>query len=160
MRDVTNRTYAEIEVGATESAKHTMTVNEIEGLALVAGEVDPFHVEGRADAAGPTAPGAAAIALVSNLVLRRMPGPGAVIAETELHYAGTIAVGDELTATVTAKHKRAKDRRITFACRCVNQRGEVLVDGHAHVIAPTDVAWIDWAATHGVPPDVLGLPSN
>lgn len=29
-----------------------------------------------------------------------------------------------------------------------------------HVIAPTDVAWIDWAATHGVPPDVLGLPSN
>ncbi|MBL8547456.1 MAG: hypothetical protein JNL81_13405 [Hyphomonadaceae bacterium] len=29
-----------------------------------------------------------------------------------------------------------------------------------HVIAPTDVAWIDWAATHGVPPDILGLPSN
>ncbi|MGD9980203.1 MAG: hypothetical protein AB7H66_01540 [Hyphomonadaceae bacterium] len=29
-----------------------------------------------------------------------------------------------------------------------------------HVIAPTDVAWIDWAARHGVPPDVLGLPSN
>ena len=48
MRDVTNRTYAEIEVGATESAKHTMTMNEIEGLALVAGEVDPFHEIGRA----------------------------------------------------------------------------------------------------------------
>ena len=29
-----------------------------------------------------------------------------------------------------------------------------------HVIAPTDVAWLDWAATHGVPPDILGLPSN
>lgn len=29
-----------------------------------------------------------------------------------------------------------------------------------HVIAPTDVAWIDWAARHGVPPDILGLPSN
>lgn len=29
-----------------------------------------------------------------------------------------------------------------------------------HVIAPTDVAWLDWAAGHGVPPDVLGLPSN
>lgn len=29
-----------------------------------------------------------------------------------------------------------------------------------HVIAPTDVAWIDWAASHGVPPDILGLPSN
>lgn len=29
-----------------------------------------------------------------------------------------------------------------------------------HVIAPTDVAWIDWPGRHGVPPDVLGLPSN
>ena len=29
-----------------------------------------------------------------------------------------------------------------------------------HVIAPTDVAWIEWASRHGVPPDVLGLPSN
>lgn len=29
-----------------------------------------------------------------------------------------------------------------------------------HVIAPTDVAWIDWASRHGVPPDILGLPSN
>lgn len=29
-----------------------------------------------------------------------------------------------------------------------------------HVIAPTDVAWIDWASRHGVPPDVLDLPSN
>ncbi|MBK7332205.1 MAG: bifunctional enoyl-CoA hydratase/phosphate acetyltransferase [Betaproteobacteria bacterium] len=137
MRDVTNRTFSEIRIGTTESAKHTMTMNEIEGLALVAGEVDPFHVEGRTDAAGPTAPGAAAIALVSNLLLRRMPGPGTTIAETELHYAGTIAVGDELSSTVTAKKKRAKDHRITFACRCVNQRGEVLVEGLAHVVAPT-----------------------
>jgi hypothetical protein len=29
-----------------------------------------------------------------------------------------------------------------------------------HVIAPTDVAWIEWAGRHGVPPDILGLPSN
>ncbi|MEZ5956192.1 MAG: hypothetical protein R3C27_03140 [Hyphomonadaceae bacterium] len=29
-----------------------------------------------------------------------------------------------------------------------------------HVVAPTDVAWIDWASRHGVPPDILGLPSN
>jgi hypothetical protein len=29
-----------------------------------------------------------------------------------------------------------------------------------HAIGPTDVAWIEWAAEHGVPPDILGLPSN
>ena len=136
MRDITNRTYAEIEVGATVTAKHTMTMNEIEGLALVAGEVDPFHVEGRTDAEGPTAPGAAAVALLSNLILRRMPGPGSMICETALHYRGSVAVGDELTSTITVRAKRAKDRRVTFACHCENQRGEVLVDGLAYVTAP------------------------
>ncbi len=27
-----------------------------------------------------------------------------------------------------------------------------------HVIAPTDVAWVDWAARHGVPAGVIGTP--
>jgi hypothetical protein len=29
-----------------------------------------------------------------------------------------------------------------------------------HAIGPTDVAWIEWASEHGVPADILGLPSN
>jgi hypothetical protein len=29
-----------------------------------------------------------------------------------------------------------------------------------HAIGPTDVPWIEWASEHGVPPDILGLPSN
>ncbi len=29
-----------------------------------------------------------------------------------------------------------------------------------YAIGPTDVAWIEWAGEHGVPPDILGLPSN
>ena len=37
---------------------------------------------------------AAAAALVSNLLLRRLPGPGSAIVETKLHYDGAIAVGD------------------------------------------------------------------
>jgi hypothetical protein len=29
-----------------------------------------------------------------------------------------------------------------------------------YAIGPTDVAYIEWAGEHGVPPDILGLPSN
>jgi hypothetical protein len=29
-----------------------------------------------------------------------------------------------------------------------------------HAIGPTDVPYIEWAGEHGVPPDILGLPSN
>jgi len=133
---VANRIYAELAVGARETIRHTMTSTEIEGLALVAGDLDPFHIEGGRDRGGPVAPGAAAIALVSNLLLRRLPGPGTTIADTAMHYAGTINVGDELTATVTVRQKIARGRRVAFDCRCENQRGEVLVEGIAHVVAP------------------------
>lgn len=133
---VANRTYAELAVGDRETIRHTMTATEIEGLALVAGDLDPFHVEGSRERQGPVAPGAAAIAMVSNLLLRRLPGPGTTIADTAMHYAGSIAVGDELTATVIVRQKTAKGCRVAFDCRCENQRGEVLVEGIAHVVAP------------------------
>jgi phosphotransacetylase/acyl dehydratase len=113
-----------------------MTAVEIEGLALVAGDVDRFHLEGGGRAEGPAAPGAAAVALVSNLLLRRLPGPGAAIVETHLHYAGAIAVGDTLTATVVAQAKDAATRAVTFDCTCVNQHGDTLVHGSTIVVAP------------------------
>jgi phosphate acetyltransferase len=136
MADYTNRTFDEIDVGARESITRVMTAVEIEGLALVAGDVDRFHLEGGGRADGPAAPGAAAVALVSNLLLRRLPGPGAAILETRLHYAGAIAVGDALTATVIARAKDAASRTIAFDCTCINQHGEALVEGSTTVIAP------------------------
>jgi phosphate acetyltransferase len=137
-QQVANRPYAELAIGASETSRHTMAVAEIESLALVAGAVDPEHLEGGAHdaAASPTAPGTAAIALISNLLLRRLPGPGTVIVGTEMRYGGAIEVGDVLDATVTVRAKRARGRRVDFACRCVNQRGEALVDGIATVEAP------------------------
>ena len=75
---------------------------------------------------------------MSNLLLRRLPGPGAAIVETRLNYAGSIAVGDVLTATVSARAKLAADRRIEFDCRCVNQHNVTLVEGTAVVTAPTE----------------------
>ena len=46
MNDFTNRTYDEIELGATASASRTLTATDVEALALAAGDVDGFHVEG------------------------------------------------------------------------------------------------------------------
>lgn len=45
----------------------------------------------------------------------------------------------------------------TFALlKNVNGAWEVL----EYVVGPTDVAHIEWAGKYGVPPDILGLPSN
>ncbi len=149
MADFHNHTYDQIAVGATETATRAITATEVEALALVAGEVDPFHLDGANPARGEAlaAPGAAAIAMISGLLLRRLPGPGSEIVATHFHYAGTVGVGDTLTATVTAKAKHDPGRRIEFECRCLNQRGETLVEGVATVVAPAEAVAYSNVAT-------------
>ena len=46
MHDFTNRTFDEIAVGATESVTRMLTATDVEALALAAGDVEGFHIEG------------------------------------------------------------------------------------------------------------------
>jgi len=137
MSDFTNRTFDEIEVGASETVARTLTATDVEALALAAGDVEGFHIEGGAIEDRLFAQGAASIALVAGLLNRRLPGPGSAIVSSHFHYAGVCHVGDTLTATVTASAKHNKGHRIEFECNCVNQAGEVLAQGVATVAAPT-----------------------
>jgi phosphotransacetylase/acyl dehydratase len=135
--DYRNRTFAEIAVGESATTSHALTVTDIEALALASGDVEPLHI---ADIDGgstgrTSVQGAASIALLAGLLSRRLPGPGSAIVGTQLRYAGALRVGDTLTATVTARSKDPATHRIEFECHCVNQRGEVLIDGVATVTA-------------------------
>jgi phosphate acetyltransferase len=133
------------------SVSRTLTVTDVEALALAAGDVEGFHIEGAGIGAPPSAQGAAAIAMVAGLLNRRLPGPGSAIVGSNFRYAGTCRVGDTLTATVTATRKHDEGHRIEFTCRCVNQNGDVLVDGVATVAAPTRrIAYADVST-----PDVI-----
>jgi phosphotransacetylase/acyl dehydratase len=137
MRDFRNRTYDEIDIGASETVTRTLTATDVEALALAAGDVDGFHIAGSSPDRRLSAQGASAIALVAGLLNRRLPGPGSAIVGSNFRYAKDCAIGDTLTSTVTATAKHADGHRIEFACRCVNQQGDVLVDGTALVAAPT-----------------------
>ena len=145
MRDFTNRTFDEIAVGTTETISRMLTANDVEALALAAGDVDGFHLDGGGAVDRRIfAQGAAAIAIVAGLLNRRLPGPGSAIVESRFHYSGVCHIGDTLTATVTARARHTTDHRIDFDCRCTNQNGEVLVAGVATVMAPmTRIAYVD-----------------
>jgi hypothetical protein len=70
--------------------------------------------------------------------------------------------GSAIDWSTTTLAQRAADGVLdgdgqTFALlKNVNGAWEVL----EYVVGPTDVAHIEWAGKHGVPPDLLGLPSN
>jgi len=140
MADYRNRTFDEIAVGASESVTRTLTAADVEALSLVTGDVDSFHIEGmdRSIGRGPSAQGAAAAAVIAGMLNRRLPGPGRTIIASQLHYGGTIEVGDALTATVTARTKHADGHRIDFDCQCANQNGNVIAAGVVTVTAPTE----------------------
>ena len=137
MNDFSNRIYDEIDTGATATVSRTLTATDVEALALAAGDVEGFHLEGGPGDDRLSAQGAAAIAMVAGLLNRRLPGPGSAIVGSNFRYAGKCYVGDTLTVTVTATRKQDDVHHIEFACRCVNQDGDVLVDGVATVSAPT-----------------------
>lgn len=151
MNNYTNRTWAEIEPGASEKLTHTVTAVDVEALSLVAGDVEAFHLRQTMGGHSGSAPGAAAVALVAGLLNRRLPGPGSAITATQLHYTGRLYAGDVLTVEVRARAKLPDGRSIDFECRCCNQRGEMLVEGTATVLAPMARIEYDAIAT----PDII-----
>jgi phosphotransacetylase len=69
-----------------------------------------------------------------------------VVVAENLEYRGKVAVGDRLTATVTAREKRREGNIVVFDCVCENQDGERIVAGSATVRAPTRrIAYSDLA---------------
>ncbi len=137
MVSFTNRTYDEIEVGATISVSRRLSRTDVESLAFVSGDVDPFHIEADQPAREePLAEGVAGEALVSALLHRRLPGPGTRILAQDLQFSGQLGVGDEITGSVTATEKRPGNV-IVFDCR-VRKNGADLVRGSATVEAPRE----------------------
>src|SRR5215472_10715541 len=115
MSEFTNRTFAEIEIGTTMSFPHRLTRMDLDALALVSGEIDPFHVdvEGR-PRSEIAAEAVAAEALVSAVLKRRLPGPGTTILFQQLSFSGTLGVGDDVIGTVTALDKKPEGHLVVF----------------------------------------------
>jgi phosphate acetyltransferase len=144
-----NTTFDEIELGKPVSVARPVTHTEVEAMALVSGEVDPYHVEAatveREDGAA-AAQAVGAEAIVSGLLCRRMPGPGTRIVSQDLPFHGKIRPGTTVTATVTAREKRADGRLVVFDCS-VAQGGVDLIAGTVTVEAPTRRIAYDEIAT-------------
>jgi phosphate acetyltransferase len=139
--NITNVTFGEIDVGTTATLSRTLSQTDIEVLALVSGDVDPFHVAHNGTAAvrpdTSTTEAAGAEAIIAAVLGTRLPGPGMRIVREDLQFQGRITVGDQLTATVTAREKCPELSQVVFTCECANQVGEQLVTGTVTVEAPT-----------------------
>ena len=121
MENIKNVTFDEMRVGATAEFRRMLSQADIELLAMVSGDVDPFHLTGegaasvRPDVRSTEAVGAQAI--IAAALGTRLPGPGMTILRQDLRFQGMITAGDELTATVKVIQKcRRLPKSSSTAC--------------------------------------------
>ena len=142
MSALTNLTFDQIDIGASLVIHHTVTRHEVELMALVSGEANPFAPrDGGPAEEGPVCEGVSAEALVHGMLKRQLPGPGTVILSHQLVYGGTARMGDALMATVTVVEKQAPDQ-LTFDCQ-VRHADALLLSGAITVRAPSTQQTVD-----------------
>lgn len=138
---IENRTFDEIEIGESASITRTLTRQDIQLFAIMSGDISPIHVDeeyAKSDMFHKIiAHGMWGGALISTLLGTKLPGPGAIYLGQTLHFRRPVAPGDTITVTATATAKNPEKHRITFACQCTNQNGEVVINGEAEILAPT-----------------------
>jgi phosphate acetyltransferase/phosphate butyryltransferase len=139
---IENRTFDEIKVGESASLVRTLTSEDVKLFAVMSGDVNPAHVDAeyaRSDLFHKIiAHGMWGGALISTLLGTKLPGPGAIYLGQTLGFLNPVVLGDIVTARVTVAAKDPEKHRITLECRCTNQKGELVITGSAHVIAPME----------------------
>ncbi|MBV9334684.1 MAG: MaoC family dehydratase N-terminal domain-containing protein [Solirubrobacterales bacterium] len=139
---IENRTFDELGLGESAVLERTLSWEDIELFAVVSGDVNPAHVDAeyaRSDVFHAiVAHGMWGASLISTLLGTRLPGPGSIYLAQTLRFRHPVTIGDTITVSVTVASKEPERHQVVLDCRCVNQRGETVIDGSATVLAPTE----------------------
>ena len=150
-----NVTFEELEIGQSAELKRRLTQKDIELFAAVSGDVNPAHMdEHYAENSlfhGVIGHGMWSGGLISTVLGTELPGPGTIYMEQDMRFKKPVMLGDEVTVRVSVKSKRDDKPVVVFDCICLNEKGEVLVESTATVLAPTekiriprpDIPWVD-----------------
>jgi len=160
---MTGRTMTDVAVGDVAEVTYTVTAETIREFVTASGDDNPIHSDA-AFAAGTRfgrviAPGMLTGSFVSSVIGTRLPGPGTIYLSQSFRFMRPVYVGDRVTARVEVAERVAERNRLRLGTICVNQDGELLLEGEAWVLpSPTR---IEYAASRPVrrPTAVAFLPA-
>jgi phosphotransacetylase/acyl dehydratase len=142
MEYLENRTFDEIKVGDSATLTRTLSEQDIMLFAVMSGDINPAHVDPdyakNSQFREVIGHGMWSGALISTVLGTQFPGPGTIYLGQDLRFRRPVGVGDLITVKVTATARDVEKGRVTLDTECVNQDGEVVVSGTAHVIAPRE----------------------
>ncbi|MDR3176441.1 MAG: MaoC family dehydratase [Desulfovibrio sp.] len=140
------KTYDEIAVNDKASFSKTVTESDIHSFSAITADFNPIHVDevyalGSAlgkKTGGRIVQGMLSASLFSTLVGMYIPGKGALYVSQSCNFKRPVKIGDTLRAECVVTEKLEKNR-IRMATRCINQHGEIVVEGEAVAIAAKNV---------------------
>ncbi len=129
-----------LKVGDSAEVSRTITDEDIRAFAELTGDRNPVHLDDE-DAAGTRfgrriAHGMLGASLISALLANELPGSGTVYLSQSLRFVAPVYPGDTVTARVSVSRLREDKPIVTLETVCRNQRGELLIEGEAVVLAP------------------------
>ncbi len=142
MQFIENKTFDEIAIGDSASLTRTLRDDDIALFAILSGDVNPAHVD--AEYAKTdffhhiVAHGMWGAALISAVLGTELPGPGTIYLSQSLNFRRPVSIGDRIVVRVTVREKNDAKHRLILDCECRNQADQIVIDGSAEVIAPTE----------------------
>lgn len=137
-----NHPIDEIQVGDGATLVRQVTERDIQLFAAVSGDVNPAHVDALYAKTSHfheiIAHGMLGGSLISTVLGTQFPGPGTIYLGQTLKFLKPVHIGDTLTVTVKVTSMNAATRRVRLATTCIDQDGDLVIDGEAEVIAPAE----------------------
>ncbi len=139
--------YEALQIGDRASYSKTLTERDVLLFAHTSGDVNPVHLDEEyarnTPFKGRIAHGMWSAGIISAALATALPGPGSIYLGQTLRFLRPVRIGDRLTVQLEVTGKQDARKRVTLACRVVNQDGKLVVEGEAEVIPPAEAAEVE-----------------
>jgi len=127
------------EVGRAAEMTRSFTGEDLLRFAEITGDRNPIHLSeefaARTRFGERIAHGILTAGLISAVIGMKLPGPGCLYLSQTLSFLAPVRIGDRITARVEIV-ERISEKRLRLRTQCVNQHGELVLDGEAVVVPP------------------------
>lgn len=137
---MTGLTMEDVAVGDVAEVVQTVTAETIREFVTASGDDNPIHSDSTFAAATRfgrvIAPGMLTGSFISSVIGTRLPGPGTIYLSQNFRFLHPVYPGDRVTARVEVVERVRERNRLRLRTTCVNQDGQLLLEGEAWVLPP------------------------
>ncbi len=130
---------SELKIGSTGYVEKTISETDVYQYAGVTGDFSWLHVNEMRSQLGHfktrIVHGMLLLGLISNVVGNQMPGAGTIYESQTIKFLKPCFIGDTVRAQ-TEVIEMLERGRVKLRTVCVNQKGDILLDGEAITIPP------------------------